>query len=246
MSLGNSSFRIRTLLAATALGLTAIHPVTAATFNLAEIAWPTGAEVITSADLSNFSNADRATSAPYTLSQTFLVESPFEANSAFFSYRNKLTESITTRVQIFEVADRFAATLPETPDAAAVVYEAVVESPSTLLDPVNDPNGSRVVGQILFDNPVLLSPTLGSAGYAIRFTDLDGSGEWRGYRKGGGDAVEGEIYTDGNGYRNLNERGFNRDYAVALSSINVPVPEPTTGGLLVAALGSAAARRRRA
>lgn len=246
MSRFNPSLRVGLLFAVTALGFTAVHPASAATFHLADIAWPTAAEFITSPDIAAFSNADRATSAPYTISQTFRVDSAFEANSAFFSYRNKLTQSITTKIQIFEVADRFAATLPLTPDPSAVVYEALLESPSTLLDPVNEPDGTRVVGQILFDSPVLLSPTVGSAGYAIRFTDLDETGEWRGYRKGGGDDVAGEIYPDGNGYRNLVPRGFNRDYAVALSSINIPVPEPTAVALLLVAFCGTSIRLRRA
>ncbi|MEN1680130.1 MAG: hypothetical protein AAGJ46_11095 [Planctomycetota bacterium] len=64
-------------------------------------------------------------------------------------------------------------------------------------------------------------------------------------RNGGGDPIEGELYTEGNGYRNLIPRGNNRDYAVALSSISVPVPGPTTLGLLAAAVGSSLAAGRR-
>ncbi|MEN1680129.1 MAG: hypothetical protein AAGJ46_11090 [Planctomycetota bacterium] len=118
----------RTLPASIAAGMAitrvaTLPHATAATFNLADIPWPSNAEFVTGPDVSQFTNADRATSDPYTLSQTFGVDNAFDAN--------------------------------------------------------NEVHGTRVVGQVLFDNPVTLSPTTGSAGYAIRFIDLDGATEWR-------------------------------------------------------------------
>lgn len=217
---------------------------TAATFHIIDVSWPADAEFATAATEAPFPSSDRASSAPYTLSQTFRVDEAFDANSLFFSYRNKLPESIEARVQIFEVDDRFAPALPETVDPSDILFDATIEGASTLFDPINQENGARVMAQVLLGTPVSLAPTTGSAGYAIRVTDLDQAGEFRWYRRSGGNDLEGELYTEGNGYRNLTPRGFQRDYAVALSSVSIVVPEPSALALLGATCSVVATRRR--
>lgn len=225
------------LVALTACG-PLVSPASAAQIRIDGVSWPTNAEFATGPDETVFTNDDKSNNPPQTLSQTFQVDEAFDARSLFFSYRNREPDSITARLQIFEVADRFAAMLPDDGAIAPsdVVFDAVIEGPST--------DGGRVVAQVLFDSPVPLLPTTGAAGYAVRVTNLDaGPGEqsqFRWYRKGGGNDAEGELYTGGNGYREGTPRGFQRDYAVALSS----VPEPSTVALLAAAGVTALARRR--
>ena len=229
------------------VGVAVTATASAASFHIGDgnIPWPTTAEFATSTDDADFPSADSTTGSLYTLSQTFLVDEAFDANSLFFSYRNKLTSTISAKIQIIKVADRFASSLAATPAAADIVYEATLAAPSTLFDPINNVNGERVVAQVLLGTPVALEPTTGAAGYEVRVTDLDSAGEFRWYRRSGGTDLEGELYTFGNGYRNLTPRGFQRDYAVALSSVAAVVPEPATCVMLVfAGVSTGLARRR--
>lgn len=205
------------------------------------ILWPTDAEFATTTDLATFGSNDKLDRTPPTISQTFKVDAEFDAQSLFVRYRNKEAETNTARLQIIEIADRFADPLPENPAPADIIYDQVFTGLSTLL-PGGNVNGETVVAQILLDERVTLSPTTGAAGYEVRFTGISpNTNEFRLSRRGGGNDAEGEFYTDGNGYRALTPRGFQRDYAIAFSSV---VPEPASVALL-GLLAPFSSRRRR-
>lgn len=187
-----------------------------------DLVFPTVGGVVTGED-SQFPSNDRANSNPFTLSQTFQVDSTFDVNSIFIPYRNKLLDDISVGLQIFPVADVNAASLPAIP--ASTLLDTTFASPSTNFGTAN---GVRTIAQIVLDSPLSLPATSGTSGYAIRFTDLDSTAEWRWYRTSGGTGTGptvGNQYDFGRAYENLNQKSNpDRDFGIVLSDVGAPPP----------------------
>ena len=185
------------------------------------LSWPTTGEVFTGLDSSVFDQNERAGSAPSTLAQTFQVDTQFDLNSLFIVYRNKLAAGSSMALQIFSVPDVNATSLPGTPSPADVLFDATFDALSS--------NNEEVVAQVVLDSALTLPATAGTAGYALRFTDLDpdssveGVGsEFRWYRT---DGSFGDVYAGGQAYENSAEKVMGtRDYSLVLSSVGAPQP----------------------
>ena len=187
----------------------------------APLTWPTMGEIFTNTDSSVFDQNERAGSAPSTLSQTFQVPTQFDLNSLFIVYRNKLAAGSSMGLQIFSVTDVNATSLPATPSPGDLLFDATFDALSS--------NNEEVVAQVVLDSALTLPATVGTAGYALRFTDLDpdssveGVGsEFRWYRT---DGSFGDVYAGGQAYENSAEKVMGtRDYSLVLSTAGAPQP----------------------
>ncbi|MEQ8849189.1 hypothetical protein [Botrimarina sp.] len=190
----------------------------------APLTWPTDGEVFTSLDSTVFDRDERAGSAPSTLAQTFQVDSEFDLSSLFIVYRNKLAAGSSMGLQIFSVPDVNASSLPAAPSAGDLLFDGAFDALSS--------NNERVVAQVVLDSALTLGATSGTAGYALRFTDLDpdssveGVGsEFRWYRNAGPTDPINDVYAFGRAYENSAEKvGGVRDYGLVLSSVGAPQP----------------------
>lgn len=177
------------------------------------IAWPTTGGVITGLDPAAFDQNERSGSAPWTLSQTFQVDSQFDLSSLFFIYRNKLPQGSPMGLQIFAVPDVSAPMLPVTPSPADLLLDSTFDALTS--------NNERVVAQVVLDSALTLPATTGTAGYALRFIDSD-PGEFRWYRT---DGTAGDVFAGGQAFEKFDyiTSGM-RDFGLVLSSVGAPLP----------------------
>lgn len=181
-----------------------LAPVASAiTTDVSGVTWPTTAEVATTTILDNFSVTDRANSAPFTLTQTFQVDSTFDANSLFVFFGGNASSDFSVGLTVFEVTDVDASSITTSPDPLDILLD------TTFLAP---PEPDDTIMQIFLDSPLSLPATAGTAGYAVRFTSDD---EFRWNRTG---STGGNAYAFGAAYENGSPKSGGRDFALAVSS----------------------------
>lgn len=178
------------------------------TVNTSGVAWPTTAEVATSTTLAPFGFTDSAGSAPFTLTQTFQSTAAFDAESIYVLFGGDAAAEFSVGLTIFEVADVNALSITTTPDLADILLD------TTFLAP---PEPDETVMQVFLDSPLSLPTSVGTSGYAVRFTS---DSEFRWERTG---SSGGNPYALGAAYENGSAKNDGqRDFALALSSEGLP------------------------
>lgn len=180
----------------------------AITVNVSGVDWPTTAEVITTPSLDVLGFNDSAGSSPFHLTQTFQTPAALDAESFFIVFGGDGSDPIDVGLTVFQVADVNAPSITGTPDVADILLDTTFTT---------TPEDNGTVMQIFLDSPLSLPASVGTAGYALRFTNEDDF-SWRRTGSSGGNP-----YADGAAYENGSPKNNGqRDFALAVSSEGLP------------------------
>lgn len=171
--------------------------------------FPTSGEIVAATDNMSLTGDDGNIS----LAQSFSVDSAFSAKTIYLIYENDSNgyQDWDMTVTIFEVADVSALTLiPGTP-----VYTNTFTFPAPL-----GGSGTDTIAKLELTTPVALNASVGTAGYAIQFSEASGNGsnpgfEWLRTGSSFANAYPGGVAYDDSNAKNDGER----DFTLVISSL---------------------------